>query len=305
MSRLSVIITTYNRRKLLPQAIASVQQCGTDAAIIVVDDASSDGTKEYCESLSGIRYLRMERNRGTAAARNTGIRACNTEYIAFLDDDDWRLPGTFEPQLEILEKNRDCHLVYGPVLYANQQQELNGRSNTGEPAPQGRVMLDLIRRNFITLSSVVVRKEQIVRDGMFDEAPEMLGLEDWDMWIRMSVSSEIRAVEIPVAVYRQPEQHSGQWYSDLGRQYILAGKAYKNKWFHLPALKARLGSELGSFRRERLMHVSDVIIYTALHNGWGLRKRVSRVLSALRCRPQNLVSPRFYKGLVKAILNRP
>lgn len=304
MARLTVIITTFNRRQLLPKAVESIRNSGTDAEIIVVDDASTDDTKEYCERLEGIRYIRMDRNQGTAAARNAGIKECRTPFIAFLDDDDWRLPGTFQLQLDLLEKNENCALVYGKVLYSNQNRELTGDSNISQPSPQGNVSLQLLHRNFITLSTVVARKECLVKYGMFDTSPAMLGLEDWDMWLRLSGGCQVLAVQVPVAVYRKPEKNSGQWYSDIGRQYSLAADAYRKKWFHLPGVKEQLGAEFRETKKEILAHTSDVIIYGALNNALSAKQKMARLWSAVICWPRNLVSLRFYKALAKAILNR-
>ncbi len=304
MARLSVIITTFNRRQLLPVAIESIKNSGTDAEIIIVDDASSDNTKDYCESLEGIRYIRLDRNQGTAAARNAGITECTTPYIAFLDDDDWRLPGTLQKQLDLLEQNETCALVYGKVLYANQNRELNGESNISQPSPQGDVSVQLLHRNFITLSTVVAKKECLLQYGMFDTSPEMLGLEDWDMWLRLSGGYRVLAVQEPVAVYRKPEKNSGQWYSDIGRQYSLAALAYRKKWFHLPGVREKLGAEFRETKKKILTHTSDVIIYGALNNTLNPKEKIARLRSAVTCWPRNLVSLRFYKALVKAILNR-
>lgn len=299
-----MIITTFNRRKLLPKAIESVKNSGIGAEIIVVDDASSDNTKEYCEGLDGIQYIRLEDNRGTAAARNAGIQACKTPLIAFLDDDDWRIPGTFQAQLDLLEQHESCCLVYGKVLYANQDQELTGDSNTNQPAPQGDVLLQLLHRNFITLSTVVIKKDCIINTGMFDTSPKKLGLEDWDMWLRLSAVYQVMAVHEPVAVYRKPEKNSGQWYSDIGRQYSLAAVAYREKWFHLPGVKTKLGDRYRVTRKKILMHTSDVIIYGALNNSKNLLEKGARFISAVKCWPQNLLRLNFYKALVKGILNR-
>ena len=304
MARLSVIITTFNRRQLLPVAIESIKNSGTDAEIIVVDDASSDDTKDYCESLEGIRYIRLDRNQGTAAARNAGITECTTPFIAFLDDDDWRLPGTLQKQIDLLEQNETCALVYGKVLFANQKRELTGDSNINQPSPQGDVSVQLLHRNFITLSTVVVKKECLLQYGMFDTSPEMLGLEDWDMWLRLSGGYRVLAVQEPVAVYRKPEKNSGQWYSDIGRQYSLAALAYREKWFHLPGVREKLGAEFRETKKKILMHTSDVIIYGALNNTLNAKEKIARLRSAVTCWPRNLVSFRFYKALAKAILNR-
>ena len=73
MPKVSVIITTHNRPHLLHQAIESAQAAGADIELIVVDDASTDETANVCKELSGIRYLRVERNQKVAGARNIGI----------------------------------------------------------------------------------------------------------------------------------------------------------------------------------------------------------------------------------------
>ena len=96
MARVSMIIPTRNRATLLPQAIESAKQAGQDLEIIVIDDASSDETPEICRKLANIVYLRMHRNVGLARARNAGIRKSTGEYIAFLDDDDLRIPGSID-----------------------------------------------------------------------------------------------------------------------------------------------------------------------------------------------------------------
>ena len=87
MPTASIIIPTYNRPQLLPRAVESARAAGTDVEIIVVDDASKDETASVCRELSGIRYIRLEHNQGVAGARNVGILASSSGYIAFLDDD--------------------------------------------------------------------------------------------------------------------------------------------------------------------------------------------------------------------------
>jgi len=84
----SVVITTYNRSELLPRAIESALNAGTDLEVIVVDDCSTDDTPEVCAHIPGIRYVRLDANRGLANARNVGIAESSSEFIALLDDDD-------------------------------------------------------------------------------------------------------------------------------------------------------------------------------------------------------------------------
>src|SRR3977135_2846307 len=102
MPRASIIIPTYNRPQLLRRAVESARTAGSDVEIIVVDDASVDDTALVCRDLTGINYIRLDRNQGVAGARNVGILASSSQYIAFLDDDDLRLPGSLDLQIEML-----------------------------------------------------------------------------------------------------------------------------------------------------------------------------------------------------------
>src|SRR5690242_20704176 len=107
MTKVSLIIPTFNRPHLLPRAVASALRAGSDVEVIVVDDASQDDTASVCRKLRNIEYVRLERNQGVAGARNAGLLASTSEYVAFLDDDDLRLPGSLDHQLALLEAAPD------------------------------------------------------------------------------------------------------------------------------------------------------------------------------------------------------
>jgi glycosyltransferase involved in cell wall biosynthesis len=102
----SVVITTYNRVHLISRAITSVlAQTFQDLELIVVDDGSTDNTREVVQGFtdSRIQYIRFETNRGPAAGRNAGFRAARGRFIAILDSDDWWLPEKLQTQLDGLE----------------------------------------------------------------------------------------------------------------------------------------------------------------------------------------------------------
>ena len=108
MQKVSIVIPTHNRAHLIRRAIGSVlNQIYQDFEIIIVDDASTDNTREVVESLNDqrIRYIRHENKRGAAAARNTGITSASGKYIAFQDSDDKWLPEKLGRQVEILESS--------------------------------------------------------------------------------------------------------------------------------------------------------------------------------------------------------
>ena len=105
----SIIIPTYNRAHLIGRAIQSVlNQTYQNFEIIVVDDGSTDNTeemiKEFQKHDKRIKYIRHEKNRGGAAARNTGIKVARGEYIAFQDSDDEWLPEKLEKQMDVFQR---------------------------------------------------------------------------------------------------------------------------------------------------------------------------------------------------------
>src|SRR3989344_1283482 len=106
MNMISVIIPTYNRKKLLPRAIGSILgQTEQDFEIIIVDDASTDGTEEWLRFAytdPRIRYERLARNQGVAVARNRGLELARGEFIVFLDSDDELLPAALARGLQVL-----------------------------------------------------------------------------------------------------------------------------------------------------------------------------------------------------------
>ncbi|MDQ8039291.1 MAG: glycosyltransferase [Rickettsiella sp.] len=109
----SIIITTYNRSQLLPRAIHSVlQQTFTDFELIIVDDHSTDTTKDLVAEFSDKRivYVQQPENKGVSTARNTGIQQAKGEYICFLDDDDEYFPNFLKEIYLFLEKKQQAFI---------------------------------------------------------------------------------------------------------------------------------------------------------------------------------------------------
>ncbi|MBA3768289.1 MAG: glycosyltransferase family 2 protein, partial [Acidobacteria bacterium] len=121
MPQVSVIIPTYNRPHLLLRAIESALCSGSNVEVVVVDDASNDDTAQVCQTLEGIKYIRLDLNQGVAGARNVGILNSKGDYITFLDDDDVRINKSLDLQVEALASMPEAGLIYGQALIANQQ----------------------------------------------------------------------------------------------------------------------------------------------------------------------------------------
>src|SRR5215831_15471164 len=107
---ISVVLATYDRRHSLPRAIASVlAQDDVRFELIVVDDASRDGTPDYLATLADPRILVItaERNGGPSAARNLGLKAARAGIVAFLDSDDAYLPRRLSAPLAAFAADAD------------------------------------------------------------------------------------------------------------------------------------------------------------------------------------------------------
>lgn len=202
MARISVVIPTYNRAELLKNSINSVlSQTYRDFEILVIDDCSSDHTPGVLEVIRDerLRVIRNGSNKGIAAVRNIGVTSARGEYIAFLDDDDEWLPGKLEKQLDVLEggsANLGC--VYTGVLVINSDGDQV--LQTSIPRYRNNILKELLFQNFITTSTVVVKKACFEKVGLFDE--DIPYGEDYDMWIRIAKEFEFDFVKEPLTKYR-------------------------------------------------------------------------------------------------------
>jgi glycosyltransferase involved in cell wall biosynthesis len=231
MPRVSVIIPTHNRAHLVERAVRSAREAGRDIEVIVVDDASTDETRQLCRSLAGVRYVRAERNQKIGGARNLGILASTSDYISFLDDDDLKLPGSLDVQLEALARQPEAGLVYGQALLGDQDCAPTGNLYP-EPCPQGDIFWELLEKNFIPCPSVLFRKSCLYRIGLPCEW--IPGIEDWDLWIRIAELYPVAAVEEPLAIYRRATPSSGQYTSRAAEMVRLITYTWRRRWIKLP-----------------------------------------------------------------------
>jgi glycosyltransferase involved in cell wall biosynthesis len=233
MPKASIIITTHNRPHLLPRAIDSARASGSDVEVVVVDDASSDETAELCQSVSGISYVRLERNQGVAGARNVGLVASRGDYLSFLDDDDLRLPDSIDKQIERLEKTPEAMLIYGQAI----PEDSDGAQHAAYPAdrPQGDVLWELLTRNFIPCGAAVFRRECIFQVGLLDDA--ISGIDDWDLWVRIAEVFSIITLETPVMIWRQSTRTSGQGSSHTVDLIERSRRQFRQHWLKLPRVQ--------------------------------------------------------------------
>jgi hypothetical protein len=228
--KVSIIITTHSRPRLLRRAVESARLSGRDPEVVVVDDASTDETGEVCRTLPGIRYVRVEQNMGVAGARNVGIEASAGEYLSFLDDDDERLPGTLDAQVGRLEAEPGAALIYGQALVVGGGDATTQRVYP-ERCPQGDLFWELLGQNFIPCGSVLLRRSCLQRVGALDAS--VPGLDDWDLWIRLAEHFPAIAAETPVYKWRRSSPGSGQGSSAGARMVRMAVRQFRERWMGL------------------------------------------------------------------------
>ena len=132
--------------------------------------------------------------------------ASRGEYLSFLDDDDIRLPGSLDAQIEALERQPQAGLIYGRAIWGDQRGEPGSRSYPTE-CPEGDVFWKLLSRNFIPCGSAVFRRSCLARVGLLDDS--VSGIDDWDLWVRIAELYPISMTEVPVIVWRRSTPTSG------------------------------------------------------------------------------------------------
>jgi glycosyltransferase involved in cell wall biosynthesis len=284
MNNVSLIIPTFNRPHLLPRAVESAQRAGREVEIIVVDDASSDDTARVCAGLPDIKYVRLERNQGVAGARNVGLLESTGEFVAFLDDDDLRLPGSLDHQVSLLAAHPEAGFVAGGVMLADQVCVPTGEVAVPR-ADGGDLFWRALELNLSPLlGSVVVRKTCFYEVGIFNR--HLSGIDDWDMWTRIAELRPILIDERAVCIYRRPSPTSGQGSSALARQLHSAAK-HQRRLLSLRRAQSEPEHRRRGVRKAMRRRVADTLSWRAaeeLPRG-AFRYAASNFLVALRLSP--------------------
>ena len=185
----SVVCLCYNQSKYVADAIQSVwDQSYENIELIIVDDASSDGSQEVIkEKLQGTdtRFIEIKKNVGNCAAFNQGFRASKGDYLIDLAADDLLLPERIEKGILDFEKVDDGYGVhFSDALICNDEEEvLHTHHKDDETIPQGDIYLELITRYFICPPTMMIKREVLEQLNGYDET---LTYEDFDFWIRSS-----------------------------------------------------------------------------------------------------------------------
>jgi len=192
-STVTVILPVFNRERIVGRAVESaLRQTYKADEIIVVDDGSTDGTSAVLETFGNQLIVLRQPNRGPYPARNLALRHAHGDYIAFLDSDDAWLPEKLEKQVSLLDSRPEVGLVFGNAELLNERQGsppdfLAAFFETETPF-RGWVFPALVDSNFISQSSVVVRRKCLDETGPFLELPLAA---DYHKWLQVSLKYQV------------------------------------------------------------------------------------------------------------------
>ena len=193
----TVIIPTFNRADMLKSAIDSVRrQNFSDWELIVVDDGSTDHTREVVAQFQdSIRYI-YQKNQGPAAARNTGIRHARGRFIAFLDSDDQWLENKLAEQIKVLSAQPEMKICHTDEIWIRNGVRVNQKKIHQKYG--GWIYQRCLPLCIISPSAVVIHRDVFEKVGLFDET--MTVCEDYDLWLRVCHQFPVAFIEKPLIV---------------------------------------------------------------------------------------------------------
>lgn len=253
----SVIIPSYNREHLIGRSIRSVlNQTYEEIEVIVVDDGSTDNTRDVVNNFNDkrIRYIHHDNNLGGCIARNTGINASRGEYIAFQDSDDVWLPDKLEKQMQAFKiVPENVGIVYSAFI------RVKDDSASFIPSPKftikdGNLLYQLIKGNFISTQTTILRKICFDKAGEFDK--NLHRLQDWELFIRMSKYFEFKYISEPLVIaYYQKDSISSNKKAYLEAITLIIEKhldAFSKNLIALAQTYCHIGTELYSLGNKKL-----------------------------------------------------
>ena len=205
MPQVSIIIPTYNCARYLGRAIDSaISRTYKDYEIVVVDDGSTDDTKDVAMQYGRkVTYL-YQQNQGLSAARNYAVSKASGELFAYLDADDMWYPEKLGKQVAFLDAHQECGMVHSEMSIINEQDEIlhvRFYEETKRSVPQGYCVQQLLMRCHIQPLTVVERRDTFECVGGFDERLPIA--QDYLHWIMIAAEGQaLGYLAEPLGKYR-------------------------------------------------------------------------------------------------------
>ncbi|MBN1474652.1 MAG: glycosyltransferase [Syntrophaceae bacterium] len=276
----SIIIPVYNGEKYIEEAIKSaLNQTYSSIEIIVVDDGSTDKGAELVKKYPVI--LIQQKNRGISGARNTGINSSRGDFIALLDQDDLFKPHKIETEVEFLKNHSEYCMVYTP----------EERFGPGEPVrriskhhigrrSEGDLFVDLYKRNYITPSSTLIRRNILDVTGLFDES--FVVCEEHDLFVRIAYNGMIGFIDQPLIEYRWHGENTSSKLSRLMsfnelriyKKYLFLLRKRTILWpviYISQSAKAQMNMGVTSINEKKYVEGIKYLVFSFLKRPWRIK----------------------------------
>lgn len=258
MIKVSIIIPVFNSAHLVEQTIRSVlQQNFREWEMIVIDDGSSDNIKQLIEQCkqedNRIKFLQQQ-NAGASAARNTGIKNANHDWLLFLDADDWMREDFFEKMIRVLEEDSSVDVVHCGWTRISEDGTAT-KENFG--GAQSDMFPSLAHYCPFAIHACIVRKKAVENAGYFDSSFKTCG--DWDLWQRVArTGARFRMVKECMAFYRTRANSlssDGTQFCVNGLQVISNAQSFDARVFS-PKPEYRNGLKAGDHAEKKFYFVA-------------------------------------------------
>ena len=207
----SIILPTFDRLQYLKPAVDSVvSQTFADWELIVADDGSGAETRAYLSALQcmpRVKVVWLEHQGNPAVARNRALREARAPYVAFLDSDDLWMPSKLELQLAAMRARKDRSWSYTEFIRIDPSgASIDFQRNPDRVLHEGRIVEPLLRlTSGIAMPTVMVETDLLNSAGGFDERLTLH--EDYELWLRLALLSEVSVVRQPLACVRRHDEH--------------------------------------------------------------------------------------------------
>jgi hypothetical protein len=207
----SVVLPTFNRLKYLSAAVDSVfAQSFRDWELVIADDGSEEETRAYLRTLENpprVRILWLSHCGSPGAVRNAAVAEARGDYIAFLDSDDLWMPMKLERQIAALRAHPERRWSYTGYIRIDAAGEPEACAGYHQRVRHRGAILERLLMNAVDIwtPAVVVERRLLAQVGGFNE--QLPVFEDYDLWLRLAVQSDIDLIDEPLICVRFHDQH--------------------------------------------------------------------------------------------------
>lgn len=308
MDKLSVIITSYNQKEDLEQALKSVRaQTLSPHEILVCDDASTDDSRDLIFEYASlypdqVKPVLHETNVGISRNRNDGLGHVTGDYVTWLDGDDVFKPTKLEQEMRLLRENPEARWAYSQVEVVHvdegRRHDRYAELHHGDVFGKVVFMLGQAPRN------PLVSCEALEAVGQFDTSLELY--EDFDLMLRLAKRFHCASSRIHGMQYRV---HSGGIHqSDYGRHFVNIQRLYQNLITLLEGCSPKLIRSVEQHfagRLKTLQLLENRRLLAADVESGSRQSALERMSERIRLKPTSLLSCGFYRTLLAILLMSP